>query len=301
MTWEDTFESWAQGPSQTEEEKCEHAESVISRVIRNDPKLSPLSIRVFTQGSYRARTNVRLDSDVDICVCLMDNFFYDLAFSGSQEPGDHEIGSATMDYSEFKNLVGAALVRALGREGVTRGNKAFDVHANTYRIDADVVPAFEHRRYLKPRDYYGTPRYLSGVEFRPDNGGQVINWPEQTYQNGVAKNDRTRRKYKRTIRILKRMRNAMQADRILAARDIGSFLIESLVWNAPDSSFAYPRYTDILRSILAHTFNGTISQEACNEWGEVNELKYLFRGGQSWTREQAHNFLSAAWDYVGFE
>lgn len=295
MTWEATFASWAQGPSATEQQKCENAESVIKRIIRNDPELSELPIRVFTQGSYRARTNVRLDSDVDICVCLQDTFFSDLTFSDSQSLADHGIVDATMTYSRFKDLVGGALIRELGQAGVTRGNKAFDVHANTYRIDADVVPAFEHRRYLNRF------RYESGIEFRPDKGGRVINWPEQTHENGVAKNDRTNRKYKRTIRILKRLRNAMQEDDVAVAHNVSSFLIESLVWNAADVRFAFDSYTSIVREVLAETFNETLTPEGCSDWGEVNERKYLFRGGQPWAREQAHNFLSAAWDYVGFE
>jgi hypothetical protein len=295
MSWETTFSSWAQGPSPTEQQKCENAESVIKRIVRNDPKLSLLDIRVFPQGSYCARTNVRLDSDVDICVCLQDTFSYDLAFSHSKDPAAHGIYPATMDYREFKDLVEEALVSELGREGVTRGNKAFDVHANTYRIDADVVAAFEHRRYLD------TTRYESGIEFYPDNGGKIINWPDYNYDNGVAKNNRTARKYKRVIRILKRLRNAMQDTGITAAQDIASFLIESLVWNAPDVRFAGDSYTRILREVLAETFNATLTPESCSEWREVNERKYLFRGGQPWTREQAHNFLSAAWDHVGFE
>ena len=35
--------------------------------------------------------------------------------------------------------------------------------------------------------------------------------------------------------------------------------------------------------------------------GEVNELKYLFRSGQPWTRQQAYGFVAAAWNYIGFE
>ncbi|HEV2146526.1 MAG TPA: hypothetical protein VGR37_03835 [Longimicrobiaceae bacterium] len=58
---------------------------------------------------------------------------------------------------------------------------------------------------------------------------------------------------------------------------------------------------DDMRWILAHLFNHTRSFSECDECGEVNELKYLFRTSQPWTREQAHSFISAAWDYLGFE
>ena len=92
----------------------------------------------------------------------------------------------------------------------------------------------------------------------------------------------------------------MQENNVVKAKDIGSFLIESLVWNVPDPNFGHETFGEDLKTILAHTFNATIDDQDCNEWGEVNELKYLFRGSPG-VREKAHAFLSAAWDYVGFE
>jgi hypothetical protein len=88
-------------------------------------------------------------------------------------------------------MVSDALVGYFGSEGVTPGNKAFDVHENTYRIDADVVATFEHRRYSGSLNPDGTHNYLSGVAFDPDDGARIINWPEQNYTNGVARNDAT--------------------------------------------------------------------------------------------------------------
>ena len=80
-----------------------------------------------------------------------------------------------------------------------------------------------------------------------------------------------------------------------------SFLIECLVWNVPNEGLNHDTYTADVRSALAHLFNNTRNDDGCKEWGEINELKYLFRTSQPWTREQAHKFLSAAWDYIGFE
>ena len=111
-------------------------------------------------------------------------------------------------YATFKNDIGAALVGYFGAATVTRGNKAFDVHANSYRIDADVVPAFEHRRYYGNAlsNWHETP---PGMELHPDKGGSVINWPRQNYSNGVTKNDATERSFKSTVRIIKNLRNEM--------------------------------------------------------------------------------------------
>jgi len=85
------------------------------------------------------------------------------------------------------------------------------------------------------------------------------------------------------------------------AGPIPSFLIECLVWNVPDGGFGHTTLTADVRYALAHTFNETLNDEKCHEWGEVSELKYLFRKSQPWTREQAHAFLRAAWNYAGFE
>ena len=196
-------------------------------------------------------------------------------------------------------MVQKALRNYFGVAGVTRGNKAFDVHANTYRIEADVVPTFEHRRYTQHSD--GTYSYLSGIALKTGSGNLIENWPQQNYDNGVARNNHTGRHYKRVIRILKRMRDKMQERGIPAAQTIPSFLIECLVWNAELTAFERNNYTNILRHVLADTWNRTRDDESCQEWGEVNELKYLFREQQPWTRSQANNFLQSAWDYVGFK
>jgi hypothetical protein len=300
MSLEDTLTSWAKGPGTTEQTKCENAERVIREALQADSFLKTLSPapKVFVQGSYKANTNVRTDSDVDVCVLLPDTYFWNIQFSditADQVPGT----KPPIYFKDFKNAVEAALVSRFGRAGVTRGDKAFDVHANTYRIDADVISAFEHRRYLKRRSD-GIIPYELGIEFSTDSGAQIINWPDQTYDNGVAKNNRNSRAYKRAIRMIKRLRNQMQGENIAAAKDIGSFLIESLVWNVPDEGFAHEDYSSIIRHVLAHTFNGTMGDEGCLEWREVNDRKYIFKASPG-VRDKAHTLLAAAWDYLGFE
>ena len=54
-----------------------------------------------------------------------------------------------------------------------------------------------------------------------------------------------------------------------------------------------------MKNCLAFLFNNTIKYDTCSEWGEVSELKYLFRGNK-WTRTQAFLFIDKAWDYIGF-
>ena len=174
--------AWRDGAAEVRERRTRDRESG-----RGEPRAR--GVAVYQQGSYRNRTNVRIDSDVDLGLLCRETFFYDLpdnataAQLGLTEP-------VTYPYTTYKNDVGAALVDHLGSAAVTRGDKAFDVHENTYRVDADVVPCFPYRFYQADGSY------IEGRAFLTDAGRRIINYPEQNYTNGVAKNDRTRRGFK---------------------------------------------------------------------------------------------------------
>lgn len=295
--WETTFTNWARGPSATEQERAENAERQIRDAISSSEKLKARNISVFTQGSYRNRVNVRKSSDVDIGVLCFDTYFPYYPDDNVKASVDRYAEPATYTYLTFKNELEAALVSKFGRSAVARGNKAFDIKANTYRVDADVAAFFEHRRYATDSSYD------SGVEMIPDNSSPklVRNWPEQHYAQGVYKNSQTSKKYKRTVRILKTLANEMEAVGIESAKKSPSFLIECLVFNTPNASFNYLSYEATVRGVLVHLFNNTLSDEKCASWTEVSELKYLFRNSQPWTRADAHKFVSDAWDYIGYE
>ncbi len=290
------FREWSRPPTTTEEQKCTNAESVVRNAISSYAGFTKRNIDVFVQGSYRNGTNVRADSDVDICVRCMDVCFCDIpaGFSNS----DFGLVNATYTCTEFKNDVEQALKGYLGVSSVSRGKKAFDLHQNTYRIDADVVPTFEHRRYSIHDCQY---TYLSGTELHPDGGARIINWLAQNYKNGTLKNSQTGTRFKKLVRVLKRLCNEMVAVGNTAAKSIPSYLIECLVWNAPNSVFVSDQYSENLRQILLHLFEHTNEEIKCSDWGEINELKYLFYSGQSWTRLDVNNFVVAAWNSAGFK
>lgn len=192
-----------------------------------------------------------------------------------------------------------ALENYFDQGSITRGDKAFNIHANTYRIDADVVPTLEHRWYILKPD--GSHYFLSGIGFDTDSGKRIVNWPDQHYDNGLQKHEKTFRRYRKIIRILKRLRDQMQEEGIEGAKGIASCLIESLVWNVPDEGLGHDTIRSDVRHVLAYLFNNTRKDTDCSNWLEVSKLKYLFRPVQPWAREQAHSFISAAWDYIGFE
>jgi hypothetical protein len=297
MDWEDIFKSWGSPPGETEKQKMENAESAIRKAIKANEKLANMDISIVLQGSYNANTNVRQDSDVDICVCLNSTFFPRYPAGKSKEYYGNTDG--TIHFKDFKNLVHIALGDYFDYNNVTPGNKAFDIHSNSYRVDADVLPAFAYRYYLND----GTDRYIepTGIAFNSDDGKHVINWPFQAYKNGVDKQKATNQRYKKMVRVIKRLRNEMQDEKIEAAKDIGSFQIESTIWNVPDNYFNHEAYQEDVKNVLAYCFNETLPLGNHAKMMEVNGRKLLFENDRPWTREQAHNFFSAAWEYISFE
>jgi len=291
--WESTFAHWAKGPAPTENERCENAIRAIKRAIEQSDALSTRNTDVFLQGSYRNRVNIRQGSDVDIGILCRDSFYYHLPEGITVQ--DASITPAIYLYTDFKNDVHEALANYFGYDAITRGNKAFDIKANSYRVEADLAPFFEYRHY------WNSSQYAEGVKLLPDSGGEVINYPEQHYTNGVSKNDNTSRRYKRNVRILKNLNSEMKRNGTSYAIDAPGFLLECLVFNVPEEKFNSSDYVPLVRSVLAHIFNSTMTSEDCLKWVEVNDIKYLFHGSQPWTKEQAHQFVSEAWDYVGYE
>ncbi len=290
--WEDQFREWARPPGKTESDRCENAVSAINNAIKASEKLRERGVSTFTHGSYRNNTNVRKDSDVDIGILCTDTYFYKLPEGTVEE--NFGITPATYGYKEFKDEVEEALVAYFGRAAVKRGNKAFDVHETSYHVEADVAAFFEHRRYQTG------DTSLKGVELRPDKEYQrVINWPEQHYKNGAGKNSNTGNRFKGVVRVLKALSNEMSEAGVNAG-NIPGFLVECLVWNVPNDRFQHSTYTGDVRSALAFLYDSTKTDDPCREWGEVSELKYLFRASQRWTRDQANAFTLAAWNYVGF-
>ncbi|PIR04223.1 MAG: nucleotidyltransferase [Candidatus Magasanikbacteria bacterium CG11_big_fil_rev_8_21_14_0_20_39_34] len=298
MSWEDTFKSWGAAPGTTEQQKMENAENAVRKAINAETVLKNMDISIIPQGSYKSRTNVRQDSDVDICICLNSTFFPRYPIGKTKEDYGNIDGSINFD--EYRNLVQRALQNYFGTEYVTPGNKAFDIHSNTSRVDADVVPAFAYRYYHgEGENDYQQPL---GIAFLTNNEKKkIINWPHHTYDNGKEKQQRTGQRYKKVVRIIKKLRNKMQEESISESQDIASFLIESMVWNAPDSHFNRDTYTADVRAVLAYCFNETLPNGSHGKLGEVNDFKYLFGDHQPWSRERAHKFFSSAWDYLGFE
>ena len=307
--WHSLFTTWAKPFSDTDEARAANAARLIGEALRQWPALEKKDFEVYSSGSWRNNTNTRRESDVDVAVVLKSACYSEYPADGSVTGGMLGMSDATYALPQFREDVGAALSRAFGPTGVTAGDKAFDVHENTYRLDADVAVFLEHRRYTGKRSQQNAWLYLSGVEMRPrsDPNKRVINWHQQHYDQGVSRNEVTRRRFKRITRILKRLRDDMVTTGSPAARGsaqaMASFLIECLVFNVPDSCFnrSASGYFDDVKEVIAELWRSTKTDDApCSRFVEVSGLKWLFSSTQPWKRGDVNDFLQHAWQHVGF-
>ena len=139
----------------------------------------------------------------------------------------------------------------------------------------------------------------TGVKFLTDSGKAIVNWPEQHRANGVAKNTRTGNRFKYIVRALKRLKFYMAENGNPEMESVPSYLIECLVYSAPDSYLDGDSYYENVLDILARTIVGAEKPESCCNWKEVNEKKLIFGAGQPWTHTTAYKFSMAAWRTVG--
>lgn len=175
-------------------------------------------LTVLLQGSYANKTNIKHTSDVDVSILYK--------------------SVLPCQFSSYKDSILSALKKYFGNNNVHRKNKSIKVDGNSGRKDIDVVPAFY--------DF----SIKDGIYFYTDDGEKIINYPLQHISNSTQKNKNTNYNYKRYVRILKNIKRDLNFD------DIGSFQLESLLWNIPDSLFKEYTY--------------------CLEIGTKNIINYLY-------------------------
>ncbi len=305
--WHEVFKAWAKPPSETEEDKGSRAAKMVNDAMRDTGFLAGRTFSVYPVGSYRNNTNIRLGSDVDIAIVLHDAFFYEVP-PGRQAAEFGLVQAVPYGLAGFRSDVGRALAAKFGND-VTAGNKTFDIAGNAYRLPADATPFLLHRSYTGQRNRDGSWHFYEGVETRPVNAPdrRIINWHQDHYDNGVAKNHATKRRFKRVARILKKLREDMVAsgttEAKAAAAPMASFLLECVSFNAADTCFnkVDGTYFEDVKAVMVDLWNATKDDSVAARLQEVNRRKALFGAHQSWTRAQANEFLFRAWHHVGFK
>jgi hypothetical protein len=287
----DRVNTWAKAISESEEEKCSNTIRAVSDLMK---ERFGNSVRIIHQGSHRNRTNVRADSDVDIAVAYQDAYFSDVDAMplADQQRYWQTLSGSSYSYEQFKDDVHTALREKFGLIPTTRKSKCIRVEGNTYRVSADVVPAFVSKRF----NASGGVAH-DGIGFIADTGGTLIHsFPEQHYASGVRKNDDVGH-YKAAVRVLKNARNEMMENGIVGRDSMPSFFLECLVWNAPHSCFQNTSYKGDARAVAAHIWNDMRNLGPAQGYREVSELKWLLREAHR-TPTQAEAFMLAAWNYL---
>ncbi len=292
MISEEQINRWANPPSDTESEKCANAVKQITSALRDHFGDKVSFIR---QGSHHNRTNIRLDSDVDLAVVHSATYFPGTSGMTEADKQLYECyrSPVTYPYSQFKAEVNEVLQKKFGLANTQRKNKCIRVNGNTSRVNADVVPAFTYRRYRS----FGVVE-AEGIALIPDNAAIIYSFPEQHYENGVKKNDRTGRAYKSVVRIFKNVRNDLKDKGLLRSGDMPSFFIECLVWNAPDSYFNGKTYREDALLITDKIWNDMQDTAVANEYAEVCNLHWLFKGSPHRTHERAKDFALQVWSHI---
>ncbi|ELP65150.1 nucleotidyltransferase [Streptomyces turgidiscabies] len=300
-TLEDKLTRYKAPSSNTEQDKQERAERMVRKAVEGWSGFDGISIRFLPKGSYKNNTNVRADSDVDIAVIHKGfHYFNDDALRPADKIARHPITSKHYDGAEFRAELEKAMRAAYGSDCDTSGSTAIEIAENGGRVKADVVPSFEHRKYHY--DTMGRIQYFEGTTTRRTNGEWVINYPEQQYANGVAKNNRTGMRYKQMVRILKRVENDLVAVGEIEA--LPSYFMECLVYCTPDGHFNHgglTPLTDDITHIIRHIWNQTKPGASAEDWHEPNDIKPLFGPGQKWSMEDAHELTLKTWQNLGLD
>jgi hypothetical protein len=296
--WEERFQGWSTGPSETETIRCANAERIIKDCLRDAGVLEKYRLSIFVQGSYANHTNVPQESDVDICVSTGNDLVFFDEYPVGKTRSDYGNIPSDIRYADFKADVTRALENRFTQAGVTRRPKCIQVHDNSYRVVADVVPAFAYRWY----PWTGSRNYIPGIRFVTDSGDEIENYPAQHLENGIAKNVASGRRFKRVVRILKRLQfylidEARRSDK----KYMPSYAVECLVYNIPNPTLNGATYHDTIRNVLALVYQRvTTDPEPEPRWKEVNDVKWLFHAGQPWSREAVKSFIITAWNEIGY-
>jgi hypothetical protein len=250
---------------------------------------------VYLQGSYINSTSIYGDMDVDVVVEATNFFYSDTKLLTQAQEAEFERqypGSAPVTFRDFRDCVQNALEDYYGSSLVTPQNKCILVTGQSGRLDADVVPSVTFNEYRK-NETVKLPTPEVGMTFwtRKEHR-QVINFPKQHLEYGIAKNKRVNYRFKPTVRVFKNLRNYCLAENLLADAVAPSYFVSCLIYNAPDNTFC-PTHWDTMLAILSWLYD--LKDEQWEELVCQNELYHLvYDAPDYWPLENAKAFMDAA-------
>jgi hypothetical protein len=289
---EDLLSRWIRPSSDAEQERQERAERMVHDAIEASPLAGTLH-EVYAKGSYPNETNVRLDSDVDIVVECREAVYYESA-PGVAPPVQRAAYTGPWTHVPWRVAVTKALADCFGSQVDASGKIAvFLPEVAGSRPSIDVVPSHEYHLYYGQGDY----EYVQGSTVWTTDGNQIVNWPEQQFTNGNAKDQNTRGRYKQIVRALKRAENVLVERKIID--EVPSYFIECLVYNVDDAWLTQGTLDAAFKNTIGFLY-GAFEKGSHHSWLEPNRLKTVFGDAQKWTPRDAMTLLSATYDLMGY-
>jgi hypothetical protein len=213
-----------------------------------------------------------------------------------ESPGAHPPStsySGVWTPQKLRAELAAALEAKFPGEIDTSGSLAIQVNASSARMDADIVPCFSFEYH------FDSATVRKGTKIFPKSGSAFENYPQQHLDSGRAKSKATSQRFKKAVRILKRVENAMLEEGV--HDEVPSYFVECLVYNCPDGLFARSSWVTRVKGIICHIWDELDGEEPADSddrWLEVNQCKWLFTSKQKWSREEGRAFARAAWNYL---
>jgi len=293
---ESLLSKWIKPSSDDEQGQQERAHRLVTDAVKAYAPLKSAGLIVYAKGSYPNNTNVRRDSDVDIAVqCTVCQYYqYMPGQEPSQRVGSPYEGEWTPDH--LRSEVHQALTNSFGSSSIKSGKIALTVGAVPgSRPSVDVVPSFDYVLY---NDAVRVTKRVGSCVFPKGKTAYIVNWPNQQLVNGRAKNTTTGGRYKNFVRALKNAENVLaEAGSI---DELPSYFMECLVWNVSNETLR--RGNDLSTGFRATLYElwDALDNDRTHDWTEPNDVKYLFRSGQSWTPGEAKQLVLETWRYLDY-
>jgi hypothetical protein len=302
QSWNERLEHWERPASESEEAMIERAGRMVRDVMSRNAWSVAEGVQIEPQGSYYNNTNVRQESDLDLratnpsifiryCLTVVPEYAYQAL----------RYFSTGKTYADVAAWLRREIVSELGREfGILNvdasGKKAIKVNGVPgTRAPVDVVPCFRLHYVLWDTN---SQRYwtIPGVAILDRDLHWTFSYPDQHHRRGIDKRANTQLRFKKIVRILKRLRDELVGTGALAPREVSSFLVESLAHGVEDHYFTVEqddRYDRLMRIVLrmrTQLYDGQWQSAAM----EINGINLLFLATDPARLASAKKFVDLA-------
>ena len=302
--WNDRFSHWEKPASVTEEGTIERAHAKVVSAISTNDWLRQQNVTISPQGSYHNNTNVRTEADIDLRA-VHPSLKIEYGFAVVQDIayrmlsyGDYGLTFGQI-FTSMRAEMTSELARKFGAANIVPGKKAIRIKGITgSRAEVDLVPAVK-LHYVEWYPHLNRYNVTEGVAIFSTESRWTLNFPEQHSANGVIKRGATSHRFKRIVRVFKRLRADMMERGLLAVK-VPSFLVECLVYIVENEYFLVESddgYDRVRR--VALRMQELLNSPAATSLREINGIKLLFHSSEAWTLADARTFVNAVVIHLG--